>query len=125
MKLTQDEKLLIDELRNLSRLNCSEVNDFLKSLMYITILNFAEGESTKIPYFGELQIEYLGDKTTSEGRIADLNVKFIPANSLIKNIGQLVDVQNPKCDMKITDIDCIKDIIKDISSKLNTIMEDK
>ena len=39
MRLTQDEKLIIEELRNLSKLNTSDVNDFLKSLMLITLLN--------------------------------------------------------------------------------------
>lgn len=125
MKLSAEERLIIEELRNLSKLNTSEVNDFLKSLMLIVLLNFSENEPTKIPYFGELDIQYLGDKNTSEGRIADLDIKFTPSNTLVKNIGQLVDVKNPNSNAKITDIDCIKDIMKDISSKLNQIMEEK
>lgn len=123
MKMSQEEKLVVEELRNLSKLNTSDVNDFLKSLLLITLLNFSENESTKIPYFGELKIEYKGDVNKSEGRVADLDIKFIPSTMLVRNIGQLVDVKNPNCDTKITDVDCIKEIMNDISKKLNEIME--
>lgn len=123
MKLNQDEKLVLEELRNLSKLNSSEIDDILKALMMVVLLNFSENETTKIPYFGELKLEYLGDKTTLSGRMADLKVNFIPSHQLVKNIGQLIDVKNPNCDMKVTDIDCIKDIMNDITSKLNEIME--
>ena len=123
MKLSQEEKLIIEELRNLSKLNTDSVNDFLKSLMLITLLNFSEDESTMIPYFGKLDIKYLGDKNKAEGRVAELDVKFTPSDVLVKNIGQLVDVKNPNCDMKITDVECIKEIMADISKKLNKIME--
>lgn len=122
MKTTQEERLIIEELRNLSKLNTSDVNSFLKSLLLITLLNFAEGDSTVIPYFGELKINYLGDKNTDEGRVADLDVQFIPSSMMKKNIGQLIDVKNPNCNMSITQVDCIKDIMKDISHKLNSLV---
>lgn len=125
MKLTQDEKLIVEELRNLANgdLNVSDVNSFLKSLMLLTLMNFSENESTKIPYFGELKIEYLGDKITDKGRVADLKVDFIPSPTLVKNIGQLIDVKNPNCDTKVTDVECIQDLMKDIGNKLNEIMD--
>ena len=124
MKLSQDEKLIVEELRNLANgdLNVSDVNSFLKSLMLLTLMNFSENESTKIPYFGELKIEYLGDKITDKGRVADLKVDFIPSPTLVKNIGQLIDVKNPNCDTKVTDVECIQDLMKDIGGKLNEIM---
>ena len=125
MKLSQDEKLIVEELRNLANgdLNVNDVNSFLKSLMLLTLMNFSENESTTIPYFGELKIEYLGDKITDKGRIADLKVDFVPSATLIKNIGQLVDVKNPNCDTKVTDVECIQDLMKDIGNRLNEIME--
>lgn len=125
MKLSQDEKLIIEELRNLANgdLNVNDVNSFLKSLMLLTLMNFSENESTTIPYFGELKIEYLGDKITDKGRIADLKVDFVPSATLVKNIGQLVDVKNPNCDTKVTDVECIQDLMKDIGNRLNEIMD--
>ena len=125
MKLSQDEKLIIEELRNLANgdLNVNDVNSFLKSLMLLTLMNFSENESTTIPYFGELKIEYLGDKITDKGRIADLKVDFVPSATLIKNIGQLVDVKNPNCDTKVTDVECIQDLMKDIGNRLNELMD--
>lgn len=125
MKLSQDEKLIVEELRNLANgdLNVNDVNSFLKSLMLLTLMNFSENESTTIPYFGELKIEYLGDKITDKGRIADLKVDFVPSATLVKNIGQLVDVKNPNCDTKVTDVECIQDLMKDISNRLNEIMK--
>lgn len=125
MKLSQDEKLIVEELRNLANgdLNVNDVNSFLKSLMLLTLMNFSENESTTIPYFGELKIEYLGDKITDKGRIADLKVDFVPSATLVKNIGQLVDVKNPNCDTKVTDVECIQDLMKDIGNRLNDIMK--
>lgn len=125
MKLSQDEKLIVEELRNLANgdLNVNDVNSFLKSLMLLTLMNFSENESTTIPYFGELKIEYLGDKITDKGRVADLKVDFIPSATLVKNIGQLVDVKNPNCDTKVTDVECIQDLMKDIGNRLNDIMK--
>lgn len=125
MKLSQDEKLIVEELRNLANgdLNVNDVNSFLKSLMLLTLMNFSENESTTIPYFGELKIEYLGDKITDKGRIADLKVDFVPSATLVKNIGQLVDVKNPNCDTKITDVECIQDLMKDIGNRLNELMD--
>ena len=123
MKMSQEEKLVVEELRNLSKLNTSDVNDFLKSLLFISLLNFSEDESTKIPYFGELKIEYKGDENKMEGRVAKLDVKFTPSNQLVRNIGQLVDVKNPNMNVSITQIDCIKEITNDIAKKLNEIME--
>ena len=125
MKLSQDEKLIVEELRNLANgdLNVNDVNSFLKSLMLLTLMNFSENESTTIPYFGELKIEYLGDKITDKGRVDDLKVDFVPSATLVKNIGQLVDVKNPNCDTKITDVECIQDLMKDIGNRLNDIMD--
>ena len=121
MKLSLEEKETIEILRNLSKLNTSDVNDFMKSLMLVTLLNYSEGESTKIPYFGELKIKYLGDETKIEGRVAKLDVQFIPSSQLIRNIGQLEDCKNKNINTKITDVDCIKEIMSEITKKLNEI----
>lgn len=125
MKLDADERMVIEQMRNLASgdLNTTQVNNFLKSLMMIVLCDFSENDSTKIPYFGELKIEYLGDVITDKGRVADLNVKFTPSPTLVKNIGQLVDVKNPNCDTTITQVECIKEIMNDISKKLNEIMD--
>lgn len=123
MKFTQEEKLTIEELRNLSKLPTDDVISLMKSLMYVVLLNFSENESTIIPYFGELKLRYLGDKKEMDGRVADLKIEFIPSNKLVKNIGQLVDIKNPNCGLKITDIDCVQDIMNDILGELNNIMK--
>ena len=123
MKLNSDEKTTIELIRNLSKQNTSDINNYFKGLMLCTLMNFSENEPTYIPYFGKLEIEYLGDKHTTNGRIADLNLKFTPSDVLVRNLGQLVDIKNPNCDMTITQVDCIKDIMKDITNKLNEIMD--
>jgi hypothetical protein len=123
MKYSQEEKMTIEELRNLSKVNVNDVNSILKALMFIVLLNFSENESTKIPYFGERKIDYLGDKNEAEGRIADLRIDFKPSPKLAKNIGQLVDAKNPKCNVKITDIDCVQDIMREIVDELTNIMK--
>lgn len=123
MKYSQEEKMTIEELRNLSKMNTCDVNSILKALMFVVLLNFSENESTKIPYFGELKIEYLGDKNEVEGRIANLHIDFKPSPKLAKNIGQLIDARNPKSNVKITDIDCVQDIMKEIVDELSDIMK--
>lgn len=123
LKLDIEDKMIIEEVRNLSKVNTNQVNDFFKALLLLCLLNFSEDESLKIPYLGELKIDYKGDKNTKEGRVADLDTQFIPSDSLIRNVGQLVDVKDPNNETKITDVECIKDIMNDISKKLNDIMK--
>lgn len=123
MKYTQEEKTTVEELRNLSKMPTKSVDSILRALMYVVLLNFSENETTKIPYFGELKIDYLGDKVEDGGRVADLYIDFKPSAKLIKNIGQFMDAQNPKCNMKITDIDCVQDMMNEIMSGLNEIMK--
>ena len=123
MKLNADEKITIELIRNLSKQNTSDINDYFKGLLLCTLMNYAENEPTVIPYFGTLNIKYLGDETKSEGRVAKLDIEFIPSPNLVRNVGQLEDIKNPNCETKITDVDCIKEIMNEISKKLNEIMD--
>lgn len=123
MKLNAEERNTVELIRNLSRQNTSDINDFFKGLMLVTLMNYSEGESTIIPYFGKLKINYRGDEIKSEGRVAKLDVDFTPSPMLVRNLGQLEDVKDENCDTKITDVECIKDVMSDITSKLNEIME--
>lgn len=123
MKLNADEKITIELIRNLSKQNTSDINDYFKGLLLCTLMNYAENEPTVIPYFGTLNIKYLGDETKSEGRVAKLDIEFTPSPNLVRNIGQLEDIKNPNCETKITDVDCIKEIMNEISKKLNEIMD--
>ena len=123
MKLNAEERNTVELIRNLSRQNTSDINDFFKGLMLVTLMNYSEGESTIIPYFGKLKINYQGDEIKSEGRVAKLDVDFTPSPMLVRNLGQLEDVKDENCDTKITDVECIKDVMSDITSKLNEIME--
>lgn len=122
MKLNTDEKTTVELIRNLSRQNTSDINDYFKGLLLCTLMNYSENEHTVIPYFGTLNIKYLGDEI-KQGRIAKLDVQFTPSASLVRNIGQLEDVKNSNSDMTITQVDCIKEIMNDISKKLNEIMD--
>ena len=123
MKLNADEKTTVELIRNLSRQNTSDINDYFKGLLLCVLMNYSENEPTVIPYFGTLNIKYLGDEVKQEGRIAKLDVQFTPSASLVRNIGQLEDVKNSNSDMTITQVDCIKEIMNDISKKLNEIMD--
>ena len=123
MKLNSDEKTTVELIRNLSRQNTSDINDYFKGLLLCTLMNYSENEPTVIPYFGTLNIKYLGDEVKQEGRVAKLDVQFTPSASLVRNIGQLEDVKNSNSDMTITQVDCIKEIMNDISKKLNEIMD--
>lgn len=123
MKLNTDEKTTVELIRNLSRQNTSDINDYFKGLLLCALMNYSEDEPLVIPYFGVLKIKYLGDEVKQEGRVAKLDIQFTPSASLVRNIGQLEDVKNSNSDMTISQVDCIKEIMNDISKKLNEIMD--
>lgn len=123
MKLNANEKMTIEMIRNLSKQNTSDINDYFKGLVLCALMNYSENEPMVIPYFGTMNIKYLGDETKAEGRVAKLDVEFVPSSYLTRNIGQLEDMKNPNCETTITQVDCIKEIMGDISKKLNEIMD--
>lgn len=123
MKLNANEKMTIEMIRNLSKQNTSDINDYFKGLVLCALMNYSENEPIVIPYFGTMNIKYLGDETKAEGRVAKLDVEFVPSSYLTRNIGQLEDMKNPNCETTITQVDCIKEIMGDISKKLNEIMD--
>jgi hypothetical protein len=123
LKLNDDEKNTIELIRNLTKVNTSEINAFFKGLLLTCLLNYSENEPLVIPYIGNLNIKYMGDENKDDGRVAKLDVTFTPSNRLVRNIGQLEDVKNPDCSLNITEIDCINEIMHDIGSSLNKIMQ--
>lgn len=116
MKLTSQEKNAMETLRNISGYSIETISNVLKALMYYTLMNYSEGENTLVPYFGRFAITYKGDEYTPSGRIAKLDSVFFPSSHLKLNVGVFEDIKEQNGD--ITEIPCIKDIIRDINLSL-------
>ena len=122
MKLSQQEKSVNETLRNISGESIETINNVLKALLYYTLMNYSEGENTLIPYFGRFSIKYLGDEILPEGRIAKLQTTYFPSDKMKLNIGMLEDVRANGGD--ITEVPCIKDIIREINVALKVAVNE-
>lgn len=116
MKLSQQEKSVNEILRNISGEPIETINNVLRALLYHTLMNYSEGEDILVPYFGRFALKYKGDIITKQGRIADLETSYIPSDEMKLNIGVLEDVKENGGD--ITEVPCIKEIMRDIHLQL-------
>lgn len=120
LEISQNEKRVIDILRNLSSESEERINNILIALMKYALIQYSHGEEITIPLFGDFIIKYKGDKIVDEHLEADLDCFFNPSNIVRKNIGQYEDVKKGKA--SILDIDIMKyhklNIERNIRSKL-------
>lgn len=113
MKLSQNEKEVLEILRNISGESVDRINNILLSLMIYTLLNYSSKEDTNIPYFGN----FLVNKDNND------SVKgfFIPSEFLSKNIIMYEQMKKGNC--KVTDIPIFKyfksENIKTLRSVIN------
>ena len=121
MKLSNQDKNIEEIIRNISGKTIEDIDDVLKALMMILIMQYSEGEIVRIPYFGALKIDYDGDEITKEGRVAKLNAQYFPSNEVKLNIGMLEDVKSNNG--KMTDIPCIQDICRYFRNQLSNMVE--
>lgn len=71
--------------------SASTIRSFFESLISLIVLNFKEGESTNIPFFGTIALDYSGDEIHNGVKRAIVDVDFEPDQSLLRNIGQIED----------------------------------
>ena len=122
MKLNQQEKSVNELLRNISGESIETINNVLKALLYLTIMNYSEGENILVPYFGRFSIKYKGDEITKFGRIAKLETAYFPSDEVKLNIGILEDIKDKGGD--ITTVPCIKDIMREINMALKVAVNE-
>ena len=96
MKLSQKEKETLEIIRNLTHENIERINNTLLGLMIHSLLNYTNGESVTIPYFGSFLIRYKGDVLTDDGKEAVLETFFDPSPYFRENIGCYEDFKKAK-----------------------------
>lgn len=91
MKTTSADRETIEKVRLIAGCSPDQCKDFFESLLTYIIQNFLENRDSTIPYLGEIDISYLGDEITSEGKIAKVSIQICPNYNLQKIIGQIAD----------------------------------
>ena len=91
MQISNMSKNTLKKLQLMTGQSLSDTKRFLKYFFSILILDFLENQSTHIPYFGEIKINYIKDIIRKEGKEAEINIDFIADKQLLKSIGQIID----------------------------------
>ena len=91
MKLTEDGKRTIEQLHILSGESLHQSKLFLTHLASVFIMDYLNGNSTTIPYFGEIKIIHKEDVVTPLGKEAVVEIEFTPDAYLKKTVGQIAD----------------------------------
>ena len=98
MRINKQSKLTVKKIHLYSGQTQEIVKEFFHSLLTLVILNFLEGKSTSVPFFGEISIKYLGDKIKKKGKQAQIGLDFKASDVLLRNIGQIIDRED-RCDI--------------------------
>jgi hypothetical protein len=122
MVLSNQEKNVLETLRNISGEKIDRVDNVLKSLLYYSLMCYSEGESVLIPHFGRFKITFLGDEITKGGREAKLDTLYFPSNEIKLNIGIMEDIK--KHGGEITEVPLIKELMKEIQLQLKYVINE-
>jgi hypothetical protein len=117
MKMNDKEREVLDILRNITGENIERIDNILLGLMTYALLNYSEGESIIIPYFGKFKLIYEGDLVTNQGREAKINSFFITSEALKENIGVYEDFKKGKAKLNAVPIVQIMDRQNEFSLK--------
>lgn len=91
MKLSNDGKDTVERLHLVSGMGKENSRNFFESLLTLIIIDYLEGESTYLPFIGEIKINYAGDTFHKDKKKAVLRIDFSASDELARNIGQIED----------------------------------
>lgn len=91
IKFSKKDKESIHRLHLLTGKPYQDVKIFYEGLLLDFLLRYLEKEPASIPLFGDIFFHYMGDENTSKGRIAKIDIDFIPNDFLIRTVGQIED----------------------------------
>ena len=97
MRITDENKDSLDKIHLLSGQKKKVVRDFFESLATLIILDYLNGESTNIPFFGTFTVKQKGNTMVDGKKEACVEILFKPEDSFVRNIGQIEDGQD--CDI--------------------------
>ncbi len=91
LKFYKKEKEVIHKVHLLTGKSENEIKEVFEGILYMILLSYMEKEPIYIPFLGEIDLKYLKDKYTQEGRIANIDIDFSPHKFLLRTIGQIED----------------------------------
>ncbi len=91
MKMTNEEEMFIEKMHLISGKTQGEIKDMVTNIILMVIFDFIAGKKSYIPLFGQLKINYLGDKIVKGRKEANLLVELEPHDYIKKVIGQIID----------------------------------
>lgn len=95
MKLSNKGKETIERLNLLSGVGKENTRNFFESLLTLITVDYLDGESTYLPFIGNVSITYKGDRYEGDVKKAILELDIEPDDVLTKNIGQIQDGDEP------------------------------
>jgi len=119
---TSDDDRTITEISLISGVSTDDVQKVFEALTAHIVFDYSKDNyRINIPYTGNIMLRYVGDKSTPEGKEADIDVFFSPHSKLKQSIGQIHDIEENEEDPKNFNIfQMIRKIIKfDFKTKLS------
>ncbi len=115
-KFSKEEKDVFHKIHLLSGRSYEEVREVYEGFLYSMALAYLEKEPIYFPFFGEVEIRFIKDNITEDGRKAELDVTFTPNDFLKRVIGQIEDKEESD----------VEKILKDkIHESLNDLLDTK
>ena len=110
LKLYKKEKEVVHKVHLLTGKPYEDVKEVFEGILYMVLLSYLEKEPIYFPFFGDMEIKYLKDKYTQNGRVAEIDIDFSPNDFLLRVIGQIEDKEE-------------SDLEKFLKGKIHTILK--
>jgi len=91
LKLTTDENYTIEKISLLSGVSKENTRAVFENLLNLIVINHTNGESTYVPFMGEINLIYRGNDYHGFYKKAIIESDFSPSEEIIRNIGQIED----------------------------------
>lgn len=116
LKFSKQEREALHRIHLLSGRSYEEVREVYEGFLYSIVLSYLEKEPICFPFFGDMEIRFLKDSITENGREAELDISFQPSKLLKRIIGQIEDREE-------TDLEKI--LKAKIHESLNDLLDEK
>jgi hypothetical protein len=90
-RFSKQEKDALHRIHLLSGKSYEDVREVYEGFLYSIVLSCLEKEPIYLPFFGEMEIRYIRDSITDDGREAELDITFSPNKFLKRIVGQIED----------------------------------
>ena len=89
--MTSSDRDTLIRVHLISGIPYDVVKEVMESFAIDTFMNYVEGQETKIPYIGTMDISYKGDKIQRKGKQAVVEAKLDLDDFFVRNIGEDAD----------------------------------